>query len=239
MRWRLLRRRLSISAPRVAIRSHVPWPIRWAAVALMLGFSAALAMWAFELGRDIAGWNQGTRQAQQTIESLRAQLADVRAERDRAQSIANSADSLLKAERVTQEKLAEQVSQLESANQDLKNDLGFFERLLPASGEGISIRAVQVDAASNGVARYQILVMQQGGRVQPEFRGFLELTANGLQDGRIWTETRPLVRQPLQFKQYQRVEGGLALPPHVELRQIFVRVLDERGALRASQTKRL
>ena len=29
MRWKLLRRRLSISAPRMIVRSHLPWPLRW------------------------------------------------------------------------------------------------------------------------------------------------------------------------------------------------------------------
>ncbi|MDE2595177.1 MAG: hypothetical protein KGL57_13160 [Burkholderiales bacterium] len=239
MRWRLLRRRLSISAPRMAVRSHLPWPLRWALAALMLGFSAALALWAFEVGRGIAGLPQLTRQANQTVELLQTQLSEVRADRDRAQSIANTADSLLKAERVTQQKLAEQVKQLEASNQTLKDDLGFFERLLPATGEGISVRALQIEMADAGQARYQLLVMQQGGRVQPEFRGHFELTANGLLDGRPWTESTPLVKQALQFKQYQRVDGILPVPPKVQLKQVFVRVLDDRGALRASQTQRL
>ena len=52
MRWKLLRRRLSISAPRVIVRRHLPWPLRWAFVALVLGFSGAIALWAFELGKD-------------------------------------------------------------------------------------------------------------------------------------------------------------------------------------------
>jgi hypothetical protein len=55
MRWKLLRRRLSVSAPRMIVRSHLPWPLRWAVVALTLGFSAALALWAFEFGKEIAG----------------------------------------------------------------------------------------------------------------------------------------------------------------------------------------
>lgn len=239
MRWRLLRRRLSISAPRMAVRSHLPWPVRWAVAALMLGFSAALALWAFEFGRNIAGLNADARQAPQVIQTLREQLADTRAERDRAQSIANTADSLLKAERVTQQKLTEQVKQLEALNQALKDDLGFFERLLPATGEGISVRGVQIEVLSNGGARYQVLVMQQGARIQPEFRGQLELTANGLLDGRPWTDATPIVKQALQFKQYQRVGGVLTLPARLQLKQVFVRVVDERGALRASQTQRL
>ena len=42
MRWRLIRRRLSISAQRMSVRSHLPWPVRWLLAALVLGFSGAL-----------------------------------------------------------------------------------------------------------------------------------------------------------------------------------------------------
>jgi hypothetical protein len=55
MRWKLLRRRLSVSAPRVIVRSHLPWPLRWAVAAVVLGFSGALALWAFETGKELAG----------------------------------------------------------------------------------------------------------------------------------------------------------------------------------------
>jgi hypothetical protein len=55
VRWKLLRRRLSVSAPRMIVRSHLPWPLRWAVIALMFGFSAALSLWAFELGQDRIG----------------------------------------------------------------------------------------------------------------------------------------------------------------------------------------
>jgi len=97
MRWRLIRRRLSISAPRVAIRSHLPWPVRWAVVAIVLGFSGALALWAFEFGRGLAGLGQGSRSMGEQLTEVRQQLDDARRDRDQAQAIANSADSLIKA----------------------------------------------------------------------------------------------------------------------------------------------
>jgi hypothetical protein len=50
--WRLLHRRLSISAPRMIERSHLP--LRWVLGALSLGFSTAVALWAFEFGKGIA-----------------------------------------------------------------------------------------------------------------------------------------------------------------------------------------
>ena len=178
MRWRLLRRRLSISAPRMAVRSHLPWPLRWALVALMLGFSAAIALWAFDFGRNLAGLNHDTGRLQDSIAQLRQQLADARRDRDAAQSVANSADSLLKTERVTQQRLAEQVKSLEAENLALKDDLGFFERLLPSSGDGLSIRGLVVEPQGNGQWRYQLLLMQQGGRHQADFTGRIELQAS-------------------------------------------------------------
>ena len=68
MRLRLLRRRMTVSAPRMAIRSHTPWPLRWLLAAVVLGFSGALALWAFEFGKEIAGLD---RNAKQELEQLR------------------------------------------------------------------------------------------------------------------------------------------------------------------------
>ncbi len=235
MRWRLIRRRLSISAPHMAVRSHMPWPLRWVVAALMLGFSAALALWAFEFGRGIAGLDSGGNQAQETIAQLRQQLGEAKRDRDAAQSVANSADSLLKAERVTQQRLAEQVKALEAENLALKDDLGFFERLLPASGDALSVRGLQVEASAPGQLRFQVLVMQQGGRQQPEFRGRIELLISGVQDGKQVPEGAPVFKQALVFRQYRRVDGTLSLPGQMQVKQVQVRVLDDAGLVRASQ----
>lgn len=240
MRWRLIRRRLSISAPRMAVRSHMPWPLRWAVAALMLGFSAALALWAFEFGRNIAGLNPGGgRQAVEAASQLRQQLEEARRDRDAAQSVANSADSMLKAERVTQQRLAEQVKSLEAENLALKDDLGFFERLLPASGSGLSVRGVQTESPAPDQLRFQALIMQQGGRNQPEFKGRVEVLVSGLRDGRPWADAAPAFTQALAFKQYRRVEGQLTLPPRSVVKQVQIRVLDEAGQVRAGQVQAL
>jgi hypothetical protein len=236
MRWRLIRRRLSISAPRMAVRSHLPWPLRWALVALMLGFSGALALWAFDFGRNLAGLKHDPGAQQEAMTQLRQQLVDARRDRDAAQSVANSADSLLKTERVTQERLAEQVKSLEAENLALKDDLGFFERLLPASADGLSIRGLVVEPQAAGQWHYQLLLMQQGGRKQAEFTGRIELLPSGLKDGRPWIAPAAAVALPLSFKQYRRVEGQFPLPAGVVVKQVQVRVLDATGAIRASQS---
>lgn len=218
------------------VRSHLPWPLRWAAVAVMLGFSAALALWAFEFGKDIAGLD---RAAKEELQRLRAEVTQLRADSERAQSIANTADSLLKAERTAQEQLAQQVRRLEAERQALQADLGFFENLLPSSGEeGLQLRGLQVQAQAPGRWRFQMLVMQNG-KSAPEFTGSYELLLAGQLDGKPWNQASSLGRKPLQFKQYARVEGAIEHASDVVLKSVQVRVTDQRGAVRATQTLKL
>lgn len=239
MRWKLIRRRLSVSAPRMSVRSHLPWPLRWAVVALVLGFSGALAMWAYDYGTRLAGIDRSGRYLRDEITRLQREVAELRGEREQAQSIANTADSLLKAERVAQERLAEQVRKLEAENLVLKDDLGFFERLLPASGEGLAVRALQAQMGEAGLLRFQLMVMQ-GGRSPAEFRGRYELSLNGSLDARPWTFSVPSSgKQSLQFRQYQRVEGVIQFPAQAVVRQMQVRVLDDGGQVRATQAVRI
>ncbi len=94
----------------------------------------------------------------------------MRDERDRAQAIANTAESLLKTEQAAQKHLAQQLRQAEADMMTLRADLGFFERLLPAQGDGLALRGVQFEPQAPGQMRYQLLVMQSG-KGPAEFRG--------------------------------------------------------------------
>jgi hypothetical protein len=235
MRWKLLRRRMSISAPRMIVRSHLPWPLRWIVLALAFGFSAAIALWAFEFGKEIAGLD---RAAKEELAQLRSEVARLRDEREKAQSIANTADSLLKTERVTQEKLQQQLRQAEADVMALKADLGFFERLLPAPGDGLAVRSLQAETVQPGQIRYQLLVMQSG-RAPPEFKGRYEIALSGTLDGKPWNYTSPEGTRTLALKQYARVEGLIDHPPTAVVKTVQVRVLDSGGGVRASQTVKL
>jgi hypothetical protein len=95
MRFRLLRRRLTISAPRVAIRSAMPWPLRWLSAAVVLGLCGAVALWAFEFGKSIAGLDSGAREE---LQRLRAEVAQLREENHRFQDQGIAAESLRTAE---------------------------------------------------------------------------------------------------------------------------------------------
>jgi hypothetical protein len=235
LKFRLFRRRLTISSPRMAIRSALPWPLRWAMGAVMLGFSAAIALWTFELGVSIAGLD---RDAKLELTKLREEVAALRAERDKSQSVANISGSLLTAEKAAQEKMISQIKQLEADNRLLRDDLGFFEKLLPAGGaETVAIRGLQAEALSAMQLKWQVLVIQPV-KDAPVFNGKLELTLGGTLAGKPWTAMLPAGGQPLQFKQYRRIEGVLDLPPFAVVKTVTAKVI-EGTAVRSVQTLKL
>lgn len=232
MRFKLLRRRLTISAPRMSVRSAMPWPLRWAVVAIVLGFCGAIGLWAFELGKGIAGLDTG---AKEELLRLRQDMSKLRDERDKAQSILNTSGSLITAERAAQEKLMAQIKSLEAENRALRDDLGFFEKLIPASGaDGVAIRGLQVEPLASGQLKWQVLVLQPGKNA-PEFRGKLELNIAGTLEGRPWSTTLPGGSMALQFRQYRRVEGMVDLPPQAVVKSVSAKVM-EGSATRAVQT---
>jgi hypothetical protein len=226
----------------MAVRSAMPWPVRWAVLAIVLGFCAAISLWAFEFGKDIAGLDHG---AKEELTRVRAELASVRGEldkvkdaRDQAQSIANTAGTLVTAEKAAQEKVLQQVKQLESDNRSLRDDLGFFEKLIPAGGvDGVAIRGLQAEPQPGNALRWQVLVIQ-ANRNAAEFGGRIELSFSGTLNGKAWFAALPGGPQPIKVKQYGRFEGLFEVPPQVSVKAMTAKLLDG-NTVRATQTIKL
>lgn len=219
----------------MAVRSAMPWPLRWAGAAIVLGFCGAIALWAFEFGKDIAGLDSG---AKEELLRLRADVAKMREERDKAQSVFNTSASLITAEKAAQERLAAQIRALEAENRALRDDLGFFEKLIPASGaHGVAIRGLQAEVLQGAQLKWQILVIQPT-RNAPEFRGKLEVSMGGTLDGKPWMMELPGGAQALSFRQYRRVEGMVDLPPNAVVKNVSAKVV-EGTATRAVQSIKL
>jgi hypothetical protein len=202
---------------------------------MAFGFSAALALWAFEFGKEIAGLDRG---AKEELFSLRAELKALKAEREQTLTVANTADSLLKAERVAQDRLAKQLSAMEAENLSLKADLGFFERLVPATGEEISVRGLQAQLQEPGQLRFQILVMQSG-KAAAEFNGRYELQLTGTLDGKPWVHGQPGGAQPVKVQYRARIEGLVQYPPQAVVKAAQVKLLDHQGRVRSTQSVKL
>ena len=242
MRFRLLRRRLTISAPRMAVRSALPWPFRWVLLALVFGFCAAIGMWAFEFGREIAGLEKGHSeeliQTRAKVVSLQADLDAAIEQRNQAQSIANTAGVLVATEKATTGLMAAQLKLLETDNQRLRDDLGFFEKLIPVSAnDGLAIRGLQAEAKDAGKIRWQVLVIQSRNNA-PQFSGRIESTVNGTLNGKAWTGSVPQAGVQIKMAQYGRFEGEFAVPNQVTVKGITAKVM-EGAVVKASQMAKL
>jgi hypothetical protein len=223
MRFRLLRRRLTISAPSMTVRGALPWPLRWVALALMLGFSAAIGLWAFEFGKSIAGLD---KDAKEELLKLRTEVALLRADNDKNLSIVNTSGLTLVTEKAEKDKLNSQLKQLEADNRALRDDLGFFEKLTNSgNADNLAIRSLQADVIAGNQIKWQALVIQPLKNA-PEFNGKLELNFSGFQNGKPWSMSLPGGSVPLQLTQYKRAEGLVDLPPQVTVKAVSAKVLD-------------
>jgi hypothetical protein len=213
----------------------MPWPLSWAGAAIVLGFCAAIGLWAFEFGKSIAGLDSG---AKEELMRLRDDVGKLREERDKAQSIFNTSASLLTAEKSAQERMALQIKTLEADNRALRDDLGFFEKLIPTSGaEGLAIRALQAEVLGGTQLKWQVLVIQPVKNAQ-EFRGKLEMSFGGSLNGKPWMMQLPGGAQSLQFRQYRRIEGMVDLPALAVVKNVSAKVV-EGTATRAVQSIKL
>ncbi|MBI1890894.1 MAG: hypothetical protein HYS18_09625 [Burkholderiales bacterium] len=227
----------------MTIKTYLPWPLRIVLWVVVLGLGGAVAMWTYEMGRSFAGFPSGPTKEQ--VAEYRAQIEKLTAERDRFQTTANSAESQINIERSSQKQLATQMRNLELENTRLKEDLAFFESLLPASTGpyGITIRRLKAEMIAPNQLRYRLLVMQ-GGKGEREFNGNLQLVVTVIQEGKSAMMTFPegkpgeAEKYKIGFKHYQRLEGVLTLPEGVMMKAIQARVL-ERGQMRVQQSVNL
>lgn len=244
MKWKYRFRRMTVSAPKLTVKTHVPWPLRVLVGAAVLGLGAAVAMYTYDYGRRFAGFNKDEIQVE--LANLRTQISELSAEKDQLTKLANEAESKLSMEKSAQQQLARQVKSLEVENTKLKEEMAFFESLMPATGDtsGVSIRSLraQPDGAT-GTLRYRLLVMQ-GGKQAQDFQGQLQLVVNAVQNGKPTTLLYPdrstdaktsTTQWGVNFRRFQRLEGTVVLPEGTVVKSVQARVL-QQGTTRAQQS---
>jgi hypothetical protein len=228
---RLLRRRFSVAARPVTVRSSLPWYWRWAGLVVVGVGLLFLGNWIYHFGMEFAGFSSGEagREREQMSEQLAGQnaaLADLRAR-------LASSERQLDIERAAYSDLTRQVKTLTAENAAIKEDLAFFQSLMPAAGrEGVSINRFRVQAGGlPGEYRYQLLLVQTGQRAR-EFRGNLQLVVNLQRKGTAMMMTLPqegageAQAYQLNFKFFQRVEGTFRVQPDTVIRDLQVRVFE-------------
>jgi len=237
-RWR---QRWSVAAPRMTIRSHLPWPLRAVFIAIVLGLGGAVAMWTYDLGRTFSPFRHGPTREQ--VAQMQAQLQDVTEQRDHLQATVNASDSQRNIERALQVQLQQQVQTLEAENNKLQDDLAFYESLVPTDGtKGVAIRRMQAGMSAPNQLSYHVLLMQ-GGKGEQDFVGNYQVVLTLLQGGKSVMMTFPnkpaaADQYRLAFKHYQRVDGVLAVPDGATVKSVLVKIL-EKGAVQAQDSENL
>lgn len=238
-----LRQRFGISAPKLAIRAHVAWYWRLLRVITILAVSLAAAAWIYDEGMRIAGFHSD--RSSHEIQSLRDHVMELDAELTKLRSLAGTGESSLQIERATQRQLSWQVKILEAENAALKEDLAFFEGLMPAS-DSVGEMAVRIDhlrIEPDGSAddyRYRMLVVNNAGRQAKELRGTLQLLVKvrlGDKDAILTfpsdTEQNPQ-RFRFEIKHFHRLEGVFSVPKGAIVNNVEARLLQD-GMVRARQ----
>lgn len=229
-----LRQRFGIAAPKVSVRTHVPWYLRWLVLAVLVAFSAALAAWMYEAGRRYSGFDRG--EAETALAATRRELDAARAELERLRALANAADSKLSIERTAQQKLAQQIRALEGDNARLREELAIFESMLSsdsAAAASVSIVRFKVEPdAAPGEYRYRLLLLAPSTRRTRDFQGRYELVVGLTEAGRSAMMTFPGSTDSeaagfrLAFKHFQRVEGTFKVNPKARPESVQVRVYE-------------
>ena len=245
--FRFLRRRMTIAAPKMAVRTHIPWYLRALFLIVVFSISIVFAAWIYDAGRRFAGFDRD--EVQQELTDLRTKTQSLTQEAERLRAEQNAAGSKLAIEQTTQRNLALQVHGLEAENARLKEDLAMFEGMVSSerqegsfsiAGSKLSVEAGQLKfrlLLTRGARTGSIMGRQQ----EAEFAGRLEfhLDPEARGNGAIIrlpsSEEAGAGATQVRFRYFQRVEGSLALPAGTVPRQALIRLL-EGDRLRASQT---
>ncbi len=226
----------------MTIKRHLPWPMMVLLWALVIAVGASAAVWTYKLGRNHLPGLEVSGDTEEQLDQLSEQVRKLTTENERLQSASSASQNELKIAQTAQAQLASQVKNLEAENNRQKEDLAFFDSLLPTNlgAPGITIQRFKAEQAAPNQLRYRVLVMQGGGGTQ-QFAGNLQLSVNIIQGGKSAILNFPegnaadQARYRLAFKYYQRVEGLLNIPEGATIKSVAVRVLD-RGQVRAQQS---
>lgn len=232
---RRFRRKFSISAPRLSVRPHVPWYVRWAIAVpflLLIGFAI---WWAYGSGLELAGFKRN--QAEQELSALRDRVLLLEDENAKLNNQIATYERQGQIEQALDIEVDAQVKILNEENARLKEDLLFFQNLpLTGSREAeLSIHRLKIEPdVLPGEYHCRMLLVQSVQQRGRQFEGKMQLVVNGEQDGQKVVLQFPQENSPadvaahqLSFKYYQRVDKVFKLPPEMQIESVQVRVFEK------------
>ena len=221
-----------ISAPRIAVRAAIPWYWRWLGLVALALVILVLARATYDFGKQFAGFDQS--EADREVQQLSASNSKLQQEIGEIRGQLAQGERQLQMERATYADLVKQMKALTGDNAGLKEDLAFFQTLMPSGGRegGVAINRflVQNDALP-GEYHYRLLLTQTGQR-NKDFQGTLQFVVNLQQDSKKVVMTLPSESDKeskgfkLNFRFYQRIEGTFRVAPGAVVKSMQVRVFE-------------
>ncbi len=234
---RALQRKFGISAPRVAVRAHVPWYWRWLGYVALGAAVVGIGWTTYDYGMELAGFRQS--EAARAHAKLKEGIRQRETENAVLRSQVTAAERQMQIEHAAFGDVSKQVKSLTEENAALREDLAFFQSLMTVGGgtEGaLSVNRFRVQPeALPGEYRYRLLLVQTGQRVK-EFQGKLQFVLNLQQGDRKFVLTLPAEGEKdakeyqVNFKFFQRVEGTFKVAPEAVVKSLQIRVF-ENGSI--------
>ena len=241
---RALSRQFSISAPRMAVRTRLAWPWRFAIAIAFVGTIAGMWWWGFDFGQILGGFNR--RENEQRIATLTADT--LTAQREATELRARNAQleseiAMMRGSQATLQRLQADALQ-ETAR--LRDELAFFQQFFADATKAppLSVQRIVVDGGPE-VARYSVMVVR-GASAKSDFEGHVTLHFDLVAAQPDAAAAPVSIALPgdgdapplkLKFKYYQRVEGTLPLPRGFVVRTLTARVFEAGSpAPRATRT---
>lgn len=224
-----------ISAPRMAVRAAIPWYLRWLGLIVLALVILLFARATYDFGKKFAGFDQG--EADREVQRLHEINAKLQQELTQRHGGVAQDERQLQIERAAYADLVKQMKALTEENATLKEDLAFFQTLMPAGGRqgGVAINRFLVRSdALPGEYRYRLLLTQTGERSR-DFQGKLQFVVNLQQDNKKLVMTLPNEDDgeakgfKLNFRFYQRIEGTFRVAPNAIVKSVQVRVFENGG----------
>lgn len=227
-----LKRMFGIAAPRMAVRAAIPWYWRWAGLIALALAILLLVRVTYDFGKQFAGFNQS--EANHEVRQLAESNAKMQQELVQLRGQFAQSERQLQMQNATYADLVKQMKALTAENAALKEDLAFFQTLMPSGGKegGVAINRFLVqNDAQPGEYRYRLLLTQTGQRSK-DFQGNLKFVVNLQQNDRKVVMTLPVEDDrdgkgfKLNFRFYQRIEGAFRVAPDAVVESMQVRVFE-------------
>lgn len=230
--WRKVERKFSISAPKMKVRPHHPWYLRWGMMLPFVLAALGLAWWAYDSGLELAGFHRG--KAEQELTRLSEQVAKLSQENGRLTDQIAQFERQVQIEQAINQETMQQLKNLADENDRLQEDLVFFQDLTATdSKEGeLGVHRLRLDKDKMPGEYNLRMLLVRGGQRAKQFVGSYQLVAtiaeNGQSTTHVFTPDTPGSAQfQLNFRYYQRIEQHIQLPPEAHLENVQVRIFEK------------